>query len=492
MNTNDKPGTTNGANDGLASGDGSRKTPVVTGGPNEEHITSGPGFFERLFGTAPARPKPNPQPVTPKTGGSSGIPTAPNGAGDANTSPLKPAEGIAKEGDAKPGETTGDTKPETPRPIFREPEGPLKPHYNRPRAELIFEPEAPTIFITPDAYKRMCLYVELAPKEVGWLGTISQRPDGDFLLEEVYLVEQEVTSVETELSTVGSEKLVLELLEGGDPGLDKVNKLHFWGHSHVRMGTSPSGTDESTMQRFAREGHEFYIRGIFNKLGRGTFDVYYYNKGFRILDVPWAVIDPATGKTLLTKERFRAFSYSSGGYGSAWRGNQNASPEAVKTNSQGLHESLVVDDVLRAQVEAEYKLKVKERAPTIFRWFGRDKEEAATDADPGANAPVIDGEGIPTGSEIRPGGAPTSYPVKRDTSRKNEDGGGFWAWLGGLFSGDPTVPLPPAPTPEKPKKKCTPQNCQDPIHPWSKGYKGENATPGQRREDPKRPPEDRQ
>lgn len=494
MNSNDKPGTPSGANDGLQNGDSSRKTPVVTGGPNEEHIISGPGFFERLFGTSPNRPKQTTTPPNPQKASSNGIPTAPASTDSSTLPAVKPEDSTAKPGDAKSGDTTGDTKPEAPKPVFREPDAPLKPHYSRPRAELIFEPEAPTVFITPDAYKRMCLYVELAPKEVGWLGTISQRPDGDFLIEEVFLVEQEVTSVETELSTEGSEKLVLQLLEGGDPGLDKVNKLHFWGHSHVRMGTSPSGTDESTMQRFAREGHEFYVRGIFNKLGRGTFDVYYYKLGFRILDVPWAVIDPATGKTLLDKGRFRSYSYgggyNSGGFGSAWRGNQADTAEA-KPNAKGLPESLVIDDVLRAQVETEYRTKVKERAPTIFKWFSRDKDEPATDADPGANAPVIDGEGIPSGRDIRPGGSP-SYPVKPDTSRKSEEGGGFWAWLAGLFESDPNPAPTYTPPPAKPKKKCTPENCQDPIHPWSKGYKGDNATPGQRKEDPKRPPEDRQ
>lgn len=523
------------------------------GNPNEEHITSGPGFFEKLFGFSlngspqgsqpgdqTAKPA-NDKPVYKPASGGTSVPSV-NGS---TPPPLPSADGLAKDapatdGAAKTGDTTtgapaGDKEKEEKKPsyVFREPEGPLKPHFARPRAELIFEPEAPTVYITPDAYKRMCLYVELAPKEVGWLGTISKRPNGDFLIEEVYLVEQEVTSVETELSVQGAEKLVLELLEAGDPGLDKANKLHFWGHSHVRMGTNPSGTDESTMQRFAREGHEYYVRGIFNKLGRGCFDVYYYNIGYRILDVPWAVMDPSTGKVLLDRrtsnrswwqggpsnDRPSGYNYGgsygqSGGYKSTWKERQE---EAKKQDEQsGLSEFLKRDDAapqpkkfdpleidaeLRAQVTAEYKAKVKERYFAPFKsWFGKkddedgdgkngaNNEKGDNTAGPGdasaANATsgpddvggqVVDGELIPTGKDIRPGGTPfNGQPgaYKGGAGPQTEEKKGFFAWLGSIFESSPTTNQPYQSTSERPKKRCTPQNCNDATHPWSTNYKG--------------------
>lgn len=523
------------------------------GNPNEEHITSGPGFFEKLFGFSlngspqgsqpgdqTAKPA-NDKPVYKPASGGTSVPSV-NGS---TPPPLPSADGLAKDapatdGAAKTGDTTtgapaGDKEKEEKKPsyVFREPEGPLKPHFARPRAELIFEPEAPTVYITPDAYKRMCLYVELAPKEVGWLGTISKRPNGDFLIEEVYLVEQEVTSVETELSVQGAEKLVLELLEAGDPGLDKANKLHFWGHSHVRMGTNPSGTDESTMQRFAREGHEYYVRGIFNKLGRGCFDVYYYNIGYRILDVPWAVMDPSTGKVLLDRrtsnrswwqggpsnDRPSGYNYGgsygqSGGYKSTWKERQE---EAKKQDEQsGLSEFLKRDDAapqpkkfdpleidaeLRAQVTAEYKAKVKERYFAPFKsWFGKKDDDDknggdkngkngdgngavtgdyaspnATSGPDDVGGQVTDGELIPTGKDIRPGGTPFNNKpgaYKGGTSPQTEEKKGFFAWLGSIFESSPTTNQPYQSTSERPKKRCTPQNCNDATHPWSTNYKG--------------------
>jgi hypothetical protein len=508
-------------------------SPQVTGAANEEHIVSGPSFFEKLFGTPLAKDN-------TKGTGDNTVSTTGDAASDAGTTA---AASDAKDGaaPAASGDTTGsgaakddkkDEKKEERKPYsYREPEGPFKPHYPSTRAELLYDPPTPTVYLTPDAYKRMCLYVELAPKEVGWLGTISKREDGNFLIEEVFLVEQEVTPVETELSVEGSEKLVLELLEGGDPGLDKANKLHFWGHSHVRMGTSPSGTDESTMMRFSREGHEYYVRGIFNKLGRACFDVYYYKEGYRLLDVPWAVLDPATGKTLLEKggglgarkwwqggpSNDRPYGYSS--YPS-WKERQEQ--EAKQRDEQsGLSEFLKKDDAtaapkkidplaispeLRAEVTAEYRAKVKERAPFVFRWFGKKDEKdgdnhdqngqngqggpgSATETD-GATAnqatsgpddvggQVTDGELIPTGNDVRrttSGGS--SVPRVPNTSIKgaatDEKKGGFFAWLGSLFESSPTPAQPPTyPQGERPRKKCTPQNCNDATHPWSTNYRG--------------------
>jgi hypothetical protein len=303
-----------------------------------------PGFLDLLFGTPTAEKPPAPERTA----------TPPAVATRTTKSPFE------------------DKRTEPPIALFCEPDRPLKPHYAHPRAELIFTPPAPTVYVSPVAYMVMCLIVELAPKEVGWLGTVSKRPDGNFMIEEVFLVEQEVTSVETELSADGCAKLVMELLEGGEPGLERANKLRFWGHSHVRMGTSPSGTDELTMKHFASEGHEFYVRGIFNKLGRSTFDVYYFDKGYRILDVPWAVMDPRTDTVLLDQPSYLS-SYS-GLPRSTWRDILGADDKSTTGVSSGkdnfkLPEALVIPDALRKEVAADYNEKVKVRTPAIVSWF---------------------------------------------------------------------------------------------------------------------------
>ena len=172
----------------------------------------------------------------------------------------------------------------------------------------------------------MLLYVELAPKEVGWLGLVKHLDTGDFLLHSVHLLEQEVTAVETELSTVGQDKLCEELKRGKTlmEKIEVVNTLRFWGHSHVYMGVSPSGTDEKTMTTKGRDGAaiglEWYIRGIFNKLGVAKFDVYRFDRNYRFIDVPWAVIDPDTGKVFDLDKKSRFWANVFGG---------NSEPEKV-------------------------------------------------------------------------------------------------------------------------------------------------------------------
>lgn len=332
------------------------------------------------------------------------------------------------------------------RRVFTTPDGPLRPHNASPRGELLFK--SPRVLITPDAYKRMCLYIDIAPKEVGWLGTVSQRDNGDFLIEEVFLVEQEVTSVETELSVAGREKLVLQLLANGDDeGIERANKLRFWGHSHVRMSTGPSGTDENTMLQFGAEGQPWYIRGIFTKLGRGEFTIYQYDRGYRIIDAPWAVWDPAEGKVILEPKRFGGYF---GGYRRSWEsekgtdgfgsifGVRREEPVVLKKTDDSLPALLVADDALRASVRAEYDAKVSERIP-VFSWFRKDKDKDGEGGQSGGDRQidaVVDNEGIPIGQEV------TGRVIRKDdrTIQRQEEpgqGGGFWSWLADLFTFEP-------------------------------------------------------
>jgi hypothetical protein len=346
-----------------------------------------------------------------------------------------PTEGKSAQSEANAGGKPGEQKKEQPSfRIERDPDGPLRPHRAFPRAEMLME--SPRVLITPEAYKRMCLYIEIAPKEVGWLGTVSRRPNGDFLIEQVFLVEQEVTSVETELTVEGREKLVLELLSKGDPGLEQANKLRFWGHSHVRMSTGPSGTDERTMEQFGTEGMPFYIRGIFTKLGRGEFTVYLYEQGYRIIDAPWAVWDPAEG-IILEPKRFPTYSYGTWGQGGIGGSIFGQRQEAtVISKDKPLPDKLVPDEKLRAEVTAEYEAKVSERRP-FFRWFRKDRDD-----DDKPEVTLEDADLIPTGLDFGDD-APPQYVGRRTpplTGRQEKapaapgvqpesSGGGILGWL---------------------------------------------------------------
>lgn len=146
----------------------------------------------------------------------------------------------------------------------------------------------PKIYISDKAYHDMWFMVDEVSDEVGWLGTVKQDNFLTFCIEEVFLVEQEVTAAMTELDETGMAKLAEELMKR--PNDDAYNRLRFWGHSHVRMDVQPSGQDNKQMELFEKNGCEFFIRGIFNKLGKAKFDVYYFKHGMIFEDCTWEMV----------------------------------------------------------------------------------------------------------------------------------------------------------------------------------------------------------
>lgn len=166
------------------------------------------------------------------------------------------------------------------------------PHQFSPR--VLVTNKIPTIFVDPAAYNDMLILVDEMDIEVGWLGFVDQLPGGNFLITDIVLPKQECSAVTTILDAESVAKIAEDLLKQPD-GVERYNKLRFWGHSHVRMGTSPSGQDEDQMKDFKENGCEYFIRGILNKEGRMEFSVFYYEKGIKIVDCPWAVAVTANG-----------------------------------------------------------------------------------------------------------------------------------------------------------------------------------------------------
>lgn len=344
---------------------------------------------------------------------------------------------------------------------------PFKAHSFRPRAELLGR--TPRVLISPDAYKRMCLYVEIGALEVGWLGTVTRTKNGDFLIGTTYLLQQDVSPTETILSVDGINALAMSLCEQGEEGMKALSSLRFWGHSHVRMGTSPSGTDEQTMDRFGTEGHEWYVRGIFNKRGRAEFTIYLFDKGLRINDAPWDVFDPVKNQVIPTRKRFSpavsVTSFLDSMLGIPPQGTPAQSKPATTTGATDaakdstvtppvsdkpvqstaavgttegtatdpsaatprepatptppppppppkleLPEELVPSPELRQEIEAEFKAKVKERVFRFWSLFGKGEKQDGDSAQPGepTNIGQATATADDTGGAAKPSGETAS------------------------------------------------------------------------------------
>jgi hypothetical protein len=172
------------------------------------------------------------------------------------------------------------------------------PHQFQTQVQLLGE--MPSILISKEAYDTMFYIVSESPEEVSWLGTV--RRDGmTFLIEEVFLFDQEVSGTHTRMDpeSVGAFFAQLASQPGG---VEKANAIRFWGHSHVNMGVTPSGSygrgdygDLSCMYRFG-ESAEYFIMGIANKQGNFRFEIFFYDTGVRVVDVEWSLYEPEQGE----------------------------------------------------------------------------------------------------------------------------------------------------------------------------------------------------
>jgi len=126
----------------------------------------------------------------------------------------------------------------------------------------------PTVFYSHKVNAQIRHLVDTAPGEISWVGLVS-RIGIHFMVDEIFVPEQTVGATFTDITPSGLAKIALLL---DDRGMDTSN-LIYWGHSHVNMGVSPSGTDEEQVEEFL-EHNNIFIRGIYNKRRESKVDVF--------------------------------------------------------------------------------------------------------------------------------------------------------------------------------------------------------------------------
>lgn len=122
-----------------------------------------------------------------------------------------------------------------------------------------------TIYFTEVAWRKMEALIKSFDKEVAWHGTASRIEDkegaNEYLISDIFVYPQKVTG-----ATVDTDQ---EKYQNWVAGLDDdtFNNLRMQGHSHVNMGTTPSGTDidHQTAILSRTDDSMFYIFMIWNK-----------------------------------------------------------------------------------------------------------------------------------------------------------------------------------------------------------------------------------
>ena len=202
----------------------------------------------------------------------------------------------------------------------------FQPHVAKCTVSL--EMPKPKILVSTTAHNKMYYWVQECKKEVGWFGTVRELPDNVFLIEDVYMFDQQVTAVETEINEDGLVEFANSIQEkyADEPEkfIDVMKKFRLWGHSHVNMGTTASSQDDKQIELFRPKGDnmdiEWFIRLICNKKGRMEWNIYHFKEGYIVEDVPWAVVheindDVADELTAELKEKVHETTYGGGSWG---------------------------------------------------------------------------------------------------------------------------------------------------------------------------------
>jgi len=122
------------------------------------------------------------------------------------------------------------------------------------------------IYLSIAAYQKMRLWVEMAKGEISWLGSVSELkyPDGSFeafLIEDIHLLKQTCTSVNTALDDQSVGQFLTEMVMRNQD----TSKIKAWLHSHATMKCFWSNIDEDCISNLANSSYVISI--VTNKDG---------------------------------------------------------------------------------------------------------------------------------------------------------------------------------------------------------------------------------
>lgn len=159
------------------------------------------------------------------------------------------------------------------------------------------------VFFTETAWQKMQTLIREFSTEVAWHGVAYRGDDeskDEYYITDILVYPQEVTG-----GTVNTdqEKYEMWLMMHED---DVFNNIRMQGHSHVNMGTTPSGVDTTHQEKILAqlEDDMFYIFMIWNKRGEKTIKIYDLAKNilFDGTDVSVEVQDDGTGMSAFLAE----------------------------------------------------------------------------------------------------------------------------------------------------------------------------------------------
>lgn len=144
-----------------------------------------------------------------------------------------------------------------------------------PSIRVSREIKKPRVVIDREAYDDMITIANATNKEVAWFCLVDWDAEGNAYVYDVHLPRQQAQTTTVEIEPEHLSQMLDEFLLKYDQeeALSMFNRMHCWGHSHVKMGTTPSGQDQSTIDRLCTTINQRFIAIRVNQRGNIECDI---------------------------------------------------------------------------------------------------------------------------------------------------------------------------------------------------------------------------
>lgn len=135
------------------------------------------------------------------------------------------------------------------------------------------EKQSATVYFTAMAWSKMVALIQQFDKEIAWHGS-AKRLEGEenaYLIDDIMVYPQTVTGASVDMDPTEYDKWIRE--NGED---ERFFRINMQGHSHVRMGVTPSGVDLAHQEEILSQlpADSFYIFMIYNKMFESNIKIY--------------------------------------------------------------------------------------------------------------------------------------------------------------------------------------------------------------------------
>jgi hypothetical protein len=188
----------------------------------------------------------------------------------------------------------------------------------------------PSLILAQHVWEYIDEVVKLVPAEVGGVGYVTETPNGNLYVDEVFLMDQEVSMASVEFKGDAIAAAIERSVKDG-----RIEDLRFSWHSHANMDVYWSTTDETGIEAYLRGGMPWLASYVVNKAKKDTARI-------DVQNVP--VLGTVTFENLKV-ERVQEFDPTEGRAASdvkeyvtevrSWQKNWNKGPKGVSGMSSG-------------------------------------------------------------------------------------------------------------------------------------------------------------